>query len=354
MGFARFDEYRPPDPWQEEGYEEEDAPEDKFEALDELYYETVNAIDALEEEGQLSPGEAAESRKVTRQQYREVLAELEGDYSDDDEEGYYDEDDEEHYASGGALAEFRSGNDFGKALLAICDEYEDPVDGIVELARTTGHDPEDIVGLISGEYVPDPALAHQIASAYGLDEGEDGLYEEFMGLGADAYEQGVGEKWDLGDEDDEEEGEEEENYSHHLQNLEFRNQELEARFAEMEVQQEVASALQDLERIGAKGIQEGWLPPVAFREMFGNFETVGDQVAAFSATCDGDGVDLETKLYAMEFAMGCFERCGPFVNFAQMVDEPLSNEEIEIEEEEEAQARRDASEFLQRTRRLPE
>ena len=46
--------------------------------------------------------------------------------------------------------------------------------------------------------------------------------------------------------------------------------------------------------------------------------------------CSTNGVDAETQLFAMNYALEIFERCGYYGMFSQYSDVPLNSEEAEF------------------------
>jgi hypothetical protein len=129
---------------------------------------------------------------------------------------------------------------------------------------------------------------------------------------------------------------------------ERRIQELEAKFAQAEAEQEIATRLNDLGRQAQIGFSEGWLPPYVFNEIFGGFETQDEQIAAFSSVCNTNQVDPETELYAIQHTIGMFQRCGGVINFNSMAyQEPLNPLEEQQVDNTLAQARRNAQHRLE-------
>ena len=69
------------------------------------------------------------------------------------------------------------------------------------------------------------------------------------------------------------------------------------------------------------------MPPVAKSALVANFNREEDMVAEFSKLSAANGVDIDTQLHAMEFALEIFKRCGNLVDFNQYVNEDIDPEE---------------------------
>lgn len=331
--------------YEDDGYDEDEELSEEevlaaaIENIDEVYALTIQSIDDGEEEGTLSYEEAEELRAQAYDEYEQIVG-LEEGGDEDDEEG-----EDEEYSRGGDTANFFRGSSnsgIGQALMELIHEdYGDLEEGIAALCEVTGYDAESIAGILVGEYIPDQDLVLELAEAFDSTQDEEVLAGMLALAEEDAYEDG---------EEGEEEGTDEvlENYARAIQDKDFRLQQLEAEFAEAQVQQEVAGRLNDLNRLADAGFQQGWLPPVVHRELLGGFEDQGDQLAAFSSVCQANGSDIETELYAMQKTLEMFEKCQGAINFSSFAyDTPLTPAE-EIEENAvQAQARRNAELRLQ-------
>jgi len=242
------------------------------------------------------------------------------------------------------------GNKYGEALLALIqDEYETVDDGLFTIAsvlQEQGYEvtDEDIVGIIEDATIEiEQEHFDIIASVFDQTQDED-VYNGLLATAMDAA--GV---IDLEDElSPEEEIEEavEEEYSpvgaysaSHSKTASFsapvdpRIAALEARLATVETFSVVKDRLANINAKAEFGVQEGWLPPVAKEALVANFNREEDMVASFSMLADKNGVDLDTQLHAMEFALELFKRCGGrLVDFNQYV-----NEEIDPAEQERTQ-----------------
>lgn len=300
--------------------------EDDFADAANLYAQTISTIDRLEEEGELDEEDAAESRAVSYEQYQDLLEELEAMYEAEDDEYEDDYDDLEEYSGHSSLATFRSGDDLGDALIGLIEEtYEDPEEGVYDIADITGQDPQTILAILSGEAVPDETLADQLVEAFDLDEDEaDGFYT----LVARDYE-------DLGyDEPYDEEDEIDAQYSAAFSQLHRQNQSLEAKFSQMEYERTLDDRLINQELRARQGIGEGWLPPFIYRAEFSGFESSSDRLATFSAMCATNGVDPESELYHREKLLDLLESNGSIIQFGEAAYEDIEDEFDDSEEDE--------------------
>ena len=344
-------------------YAEDTALLEGLENIDDVYATVIANIGEEEENGNLSPQEAANARQAAFEEYAEIVEmeeeELEDDEDDDDDEDYENEEDDmgvRYSRSNSGVAEFRSATPFGQMLYQLIDEeYEDLASGIQAISDITGHTPENVGMLIAGQMVPDDTLAIEISQAFDSISEDDDSIMGLRLLAEEDREDAVAEDEDYLDDEDpdeeddddeeddeEDEGDDEENYSRYDEK-DARIRQLEAKFAEAEVEREVSTRLHNLSRQAEVGFNEGWLPPYVFREIFGGFETEGEQLAAFSSVCDTNQVDPETELYAIQHTIGMFERCGGVINFNQLAyQEPLNPREEQEFDNTESQARRNA------------
>lgn len=234
-----------------------------------------------------------------------------------------------------------AGNKYGEALLALIqDEYETVDDGLYTIAAVLQAegldvDDEDIVAIIeAGEIELEQEEFDAIASVFDQTQDED-VYNGLLATAMDAA--GMLDLDDaLDTEDDEYETVEEEyvepvgaysasqhNTASFSAGVDPRVAALEARLATVETFSVVKDRLADINAKAEFGVQEGWLPPVAKEALVANFNREEDMVASFSMLAAKNGVDLDTQLHAMEFALELFKRCGNLVDFNQYVFEDI-------------------------------
>ena len=229
-----------------------------------------------------------------------------------------------------------AGNLYGQALLGlITDEYETIDDGLYTIASLLQEqglevDDEDIVSLLieSDSIELEQEEFDVIAKAFDQTENND-VYTGLLALAMDAAGD-IDIDAVLADEDEEfveeEEYESVGSYSgsegrsaNFSRNNDSRVAELEARLATVETFSVVKDRLANINAKAEFGVQEGWLPPVAKQALVANFDREEDMVASFSKLASKNGVNLDTQLHAMEFALELFKRCGNLVDFNQYV-----------------------------------
>lgn len=298
-----------------------------LEEIQELYEDTLDEIDRLEDEGELSPEEADESRLASEEEYIDILeALLEGtpDMDDVDEDDY----DGADYSDDSALAMFSVSNDLGGAIATLIDEqYESAEDGIEDLMDATGHDAETIIGIIQGQLAPDEDLVGAIADVFGLP------HDARAGLGLLAQE-ALGEYFDDDEYDDEESDglieaieERDAEYSAAFLRLQAENDALQAEFEAAQAVQDLNNELVAQEFRAQAGLEAGWLPPAIFDAEFRSFEVADDRVATFSTVCEANKIDAATELYAREKILDAFERFGPAINFGRSIIDEIDPED---------------------------
>lgn len=241
-----------------------------------------------------------------------------------------------------------AGNKYGEALLAlITDEYESVDDGLFTIAATLqeqGYEvtDEDIVAIIEDSVVEDleQETFDFIASVFDQTQDEY-VYNGLLATAMDASGL-IDLDAELETEDEDEDEEEEDEYeddtveesvgaysAQRSRQASFsapvdpRVAQLEARLATVETFSVVKDRLANINAKAEFGVSEGWLPPVAKEALVANFNREEDMVASFSMLADKNGVDLDTQLHAMEFALELFKRCGNLVDFNQYVNEDI-------------------------------
>lgn len=304
--------------------EEFDETEVEYDENADLYYRTIASIREGVKSKVLTKEQGTAYEIQALQDYTTLLTQELG-YDPEDVGEYLDELEEEEegelvgaYSSGVDIATFSAGNSFGTVLQQVLanDGYEDLEEGVNDLAKGLGLDAEDTAGLFTGDFVPHPELVDAIAQLLELDEN---TYYQLHQLGEVAR---VDAGYEYGDEEEEDEEEESEEASY--------SRELESRLAEFEFNNELKDAISSLELDARHGVEDGWLPPIVYKELIGSFELEKDQIAAFSAVCEASQVDANTQLYAINYALEAFKRCGPLMTFGAFADEPLDERQAAI------------------------
>jgi hypothetical protein len=285
----------------------------------ELFNETISNFEKMFDAGQ-----------IDEQEYNQLLtnAYLELQERIADELGIEEEDVEElvgaNYSDEYEAAEFSVGNRFGAALIELGEAsgYDDLEDYCEDLAEATGNSPDDIFGLITGEYVPDNDLVLQLNEIFELPEE---YQADLLIAGIESRGEDVDDYLDDEDEyEDDEDEYEEASYS--------RVNELEEEMANFKYESIVKDSLAELTQKAYELVDSGHMPPIIAETLIGNFSLDSDRIAAFSTVCNRNGVDAETELYAMAKTLEIFERM-PTVNFGYYVNEEYDEKEMEEEEE---------------------
>jgi hypothetical protein len=295
--------------------------------LQDTFLETLDRIDQMEYLGELDEEEAAQSRLLANEEYRELMA----NYARNGSVANFEFDDAG--MEGDEMMTFVPGTEFGEALIkAIKMTYEVPEEAVLDIAEGTEYDPEDVIEMLTGDLIPDGELALEIAIILGLNEEQSALLVALAEEGVEA----ALEEDEYDDEmmDEEYEGEIDEGeaeYAAALQILEMKNRELEAKFAQAETEKRLNNVLIQQQLHAQSGVDEGWLPPAILRAEFGDFATDDDRLATFSTTCKKNQVDIETELYARDKILAAFSRLGPIMNFGRIADEALDDPDPEDE-----------------------
>jgi len=235
-------------------------------------------------------------------------------------------------------------NPFGAELLRTSAEIYDDIDEAVDqlaaglAARGVEADEEDIVGLMTGEYIPSAECLQALEDLF---YDEDGTFheEDYARLisSAEAAEdlayrtaEELGMFDEEEDEDDEEEYEDEEDD-------EFVNSELEDLRSQLQAQQErqeVTDTLDELTEYASSLVQDGKLPPVAFSFMLGDKRSTStSRYAEFSSFCQESELDAADQLGRISYALEIFSKCGPLMNFSQVSSEEVGQESYQSKED---------------------
>ena len=266
-----------------------------------------------------------------------------------------------------SLAEFSAATDtntFGQYILAIGEElgYDDIYEFVGDLTESFDADPDEIVGILAGEYLPTEEFIESLSDMVEVDQE---LYDALYDSAAEAYiDSGVvdtvleeltaEESYDDEYEDDadydnyydEEDSQEyddsaEAGYNDDLalaalqeaREAKYNAAMLQNQMAEFNAIAEVNSALKERERFALDLVSAGKMPPVVFEDLFGNFDSDEDRLAAFSQVCEYNGTDATSELYAIDKQLNTFAAYGDTALFNRhaydYVDEEVINEELE-------------------------
>lgn len=302
-----------------------------------LYNELIDHIDENESTGVLNNEEADAYRIQALADLEERLLEAEGydpstlgeEYEDKEEE------DEEYSSNALDLTNFSTGNDFGSAVLGLIeDEYASYDDGIATIAETAGITPDEVLGLLGGEYVPDEGLVDAIASCFDTVSSDENAYAGLHYLGEDARNEAFEDEGDS--EEEEVEVEEPENSESGYSRI----QELEDTIAEFQVSNAIKDELTSLEMEARSLVESQYMTPNEYQNLMANIGEVVDseKIAMFSEVCSKNNVSPDVELYAMRKCIELAKRRGPIADFSTYATGPLTQEEVDIEAALEKQA----------------
>jgi hypothetical protein len=306
----------------EQDQENEELTEREY--LQDLYNETMDNFDRMEEAGLYDPEDIDEMRANTLEEYQDRLAEAEGFDSeeDDDDDEEYDEEELE-YMQNLAMANFSVGTDFGQILIDLIDEEYagNEEEGVATVCEICGLEPEDLAALVQGEYAPTPELIDYLSQCFETTQ-YDEAYEGLQVLGAMARGEDIYE----GDDYEDAEGE----ISEEVEEASYRIGELENQIAEFQATESVKDAIAALELKAAELVDEGCMTPFEAETMFGNFELESNRTAAFSQLCSAKAVDAATELYAMQYHLDLCEKRGSIATFGAIAP-TMTEEEYDTE-----------------------
>jgi hypothetical protein len=264
------------------------------------------------------------------------------------------------------MAEFSAANDsnsFGDSLLALGQAmgYDDVMEYTVDLADSIGADPEELLMFMSGDALPSAELVDLIADSLNLDED---IYEDLQQSAiesiiedAELYGDGFEEEYDDGYDDeyyyedasdymDYDDSDELEQYLYEQELAQAETDELalaaleEAReanynaavlqnqMAEFSAVAEVSSALNDRDMYAQSLVMQGKMPPAVYEDLFGNFSSNDDRIAAFSQVCAMNGTDASSELYSMDKILDTFENYGDTALFNRHAYDVVDEEEV--------------------------
>jgi hypothetical protein len=107
-------------------------------------------------------------------------------------------------------------------------------------------------------------------------------------------------------------------------------EQLKSKIANFEFNSQLQERISEVAQLANQGIQEHWLTKYKKDLYLGSVNKIEDMVASFSQNAESNGVDLETHLYAIEFALQADKEANdPSVDFSRYVEENLTppNEE---------------------------
>lgn len=245
------------------------------------------------------------------------------------------------------------GNAFGEILLGLIEEeyedYNDALEAVADFADTT---PEHIEAIIDGSIIVDDVdLLGGIAAAFDATEDEE-ILSGFLAIAQEVEEADR----ELGEEiaaamadsaSNEREPALAGSYKSGAPTAEFtaRVNDLERTVASFKASAEVSGILQTLRRKADFGVNQGWLPPVVADLLLGSADLSDNtRVAAFGQSAVKNDIDIATQLFAIDFALDIFERCGNQVEFRAYAESDIDDSPVTVMVEE--AARRNVKAFM--------
>jgi hypothetical protein len=292
---------------------------EQLQYLNELLEETIVNFQLMLERGQIDEDEYNSFKAQTFLEYQERVAEL-LDVEEEDLALSYSDDSE--------LATFNVGSPYADTLLRIgaeayydenSDDYD--IEGLcIELADITGNEPEDILSLLQGEIAPSDEFTLLLSDHIGLPEE---YVDELLVSGIEARGEDINDYL----EDEEEPDEDEE--SSYASDLESRVEFAEREVADIKAGRIISNELHGIEKRVWELVDQGKCTPHVANFFLGEFETVDDQIAAFSQTCHRNQVDPSSQLHGMNMVVRVLEQLPSVAEFGYSVEDELSDEEIE-------------------------
>lgn len=291
-----------------------------------MLQETLANIDVAEEKQLMEADQATQLRLQALEDFNARVLQESG-YDLDENEEY----DEQEYSNDMDLATFAANSAVGSALVGLIeDEYETAEDGIAALSEATGYDEETILGILSGEYVPDQSLIDDMVQVFDMDE------DEYIGLHYLASETRQDDIFDLGEYDDEDEDDSQYDDESDTDEYEDDDEEtteqysrisqLEDQLASFQQQKDLSREIDVILRDAEDLVESGHLMPVEYNALFGELPDCLDdeKVSLFSSSCNSNGIDLETQLYSLRHYLKVAQTRGSLNMFGRVVDNNAS------------------------------
>lgn len=248
-------------------------------------------------------------------------------------------------------ANFNMKGYFVPALVeCIEQDYETLEDGLADILEQTELTEQQLNKILSGKLFPraemvdilnemftatstndENALRLQAFAAVDRGDLEESVLLELLD---ETEEDEEDEELEDEDEDDSEEIEEDEETSDEPDaKYSYINDEVEqlkSKIANFEFNSQLQERISEVAQLANQGIQEHWLTKYKKDLYLGSVNKIEDMVASFSQNAESNGVDLETHLYAIEFALQADKEANdPSVDFSRYVNEDITPKDIE-------------------------
>lgn len=184
-------------------------------------------------------------------------------------------------------------------------EYENPLDGIEDVASATGVTSDVIHGVINGDVVPDPVMADRIAGVFHSLQDEQ-AYKEWNDLTSRAY----------GELLNEYEAEAEPNQGQDIETqralatMSAQQNHLVAEFNEMKSEASLYQELRVLNKQAQDLVEQTIITPHERAELLGAFDDTEDSVALFSQACNLTGTPPNVQLDRIKYYLHMKQRSG--------------------------------------------
>lgn len=239
----------------------------------------------------------------------ETFAQLQLDIFDLELDIEFDEEDEEVAYNRPRPQQFASfGQECGEVLATLIEEqYEDPEEGIEDVANIGGISIADVVGIIDGDVVINSETAERIGGLFDSLTEDPEAMEAWMACCRSAYGEamaGNGDRIAMAQ----------------MSRIGERTRQLEAKFNQMETGYEASERLKELMREADRLIAADQFTPADKNNLFGTFDGKEDRFVAFSRACEATGISMEQQIDRIEAVLHHAATTPPRAMFGQVSD----------------------------------
>ena len=228
----------------------------------------------------------------------------------------------------------------------IEQDYDTLEDGLADILEQTELTEQQLNKVLSGKLFPRPEMVdilNEMFTATSTNDENALLLQAYAAVDRGDLEESIllevmgetEEDEDLEDEDEDEEDSEEveddENWDTEPEEdakYSYINDEVESlksKIANFEFNSQLQERVSEVAAFAQEGLQQHWLTKFKRDLYLGSVNKLEDMVASFSQNAESNGVDLETHLYAIEFALQADKEANdPSVDFSRYVEESIS------------------------------
>lgn len=245
-------------------------------------------------------------------------------------------------------ANFNMTGYFVPALVeCIEQDYDTLEDGLADILEQTELTEQQLNKVLSGKLFPRPEMVdilNEMFTATSTNDENALLLQAYAAVDRGDLEESVllevmGETEEDEDLEDDEDADEEDNeevednedsdtepqedakYSYINEEVES----LKSKIANFEFNSQLQERVSEVAAFAQEGLQQHWLTKFKRDLYLGSVNKLEDMVASFSQNAESNGVDLETHLYAIEFALQADKEANdPSVDFSRYVEESLT------------------------------